>query len=485
MSTAGLVAGIDLATADVRALAVDARGRTRAAAHAPLPEPSTPRPGWCEQDATGWWPATAAVLRELTEELGSDRDEIVAVCVCATSGTVVALDAAGNPVAPALTYADQRAVSAATVAHDAGAERWASLGLRIQPSFGLPKWAWLLEDPRIAASTARLAHASDVVVGHLIGGAAPTDWSSALKSGYDPQRREWATEALAALGIGLHLLPAVSRPTEVAGGLSAEAERATGLPAGCDVRLGMTDACASQLAAGASAPGRFVSVLGSTLVLKGASLDLVTDPTGAVYSHRHPDGWWLPGGASSTGAQALPARFPGRRLSELDERAAHHGPARGVVYPLLGRGERFPFAAPDAEGFFLGDLGDEVERYRATLEGVAFVERLGYERLAALGAVVEAPIVTSGGGSASPIWTAIRASVLGVPVVAKPTASTALGACILAAAGTLHPDLPTAMQAMAASGERVEPDEASREALEGSYRRFVSEVSARGWWSSG
>ena len=100
---------------------------------------------------------------------------------------------------------------------------------------------------------------------------------------------------MAALAIPVDLLPEVRRPTEVVGLVSEEAAAASGLPAGCQVRLGTTDACAAQLAAGAGAPGRFVSVLGSTLVLKGASRELVVDPEGAVYSHRHPDGWWLAG----------------------------------------------------------------------------------------------------------------------------------------------------------------------------------------------
>ena len=70
------------------------------------------------------------------------------------------------------------------------------------------------------------------------------------------------------------------------------------------------------------------------------------------------------------------------------------------------RGERFPFAAPDAEGFTLGSATGEVDRYRALLEGVAFVERLGYERLAGLGAPADPPIAVSGGGSGSPVWNA-------------------------------------------------------------------------------
>ncbi|MEA2842470.1 MAG: family of carbohydrate kinase, N-terminal domain, partial [Actinomycetota bacterium] len=49
-------------------------------------------------------------------ELGDARRSVVAVTVCATSGTVVALDGEGRPLAPALMYSDQRAVAEAEVA---------------------------------------------------------------------------------------------------------------------------------------------------------------------------------------------------------------------------------------------------------------------------------------------------------------------------------------------------------------------------------
>jgi hypothetical protein len=47
------------------------------------------------------------------------------------------------------------------------------------------------------------------------------------------------------------------------------------------------------------------------MVLKGTSDQLVRDPNGVVYSHRSPDGHWLPGGASSSGAGALARALPG------------------------------------------------------------------------------------------------------------------------------------------------------------------------------
>lgn len=477
-----LVVGIDLATAAVRAVAADAAGLVHARAERLIAEPVSPRPGWSEQDAGSWWPAVAAALADLTGRLGDRSRRVVAVSVSATSATIVALDAAGRPLGAALTYADQRAVSEAAAAQAAAPGTWAALGLTVAPSFGLPKWAWLLRNPaRSAEPAARLGHASDAVVAALTGTLPPTDTSHALKSGYDPAARRWVSEAMEPLGIPAGLLPEVLLPGSPAGRLTREASGATGLPYGCEVRLGMTDSCAAQLAAGTAEPGQFVSVLGSTLVLKGAAWEILTDPEGAVYSHLHPGGWWLPGGASSTGGKALAAGFPASDLSELDRRAAALGPAGCVIYPLPGRGERFPFAAPGAEGFVLGEPAGEVDRYRAVLEGVAFVERLGYERLGELGAQPSGPIVSAGGGSSSAVWNTIRATMLGAEIEARPGASTALGACILAAAGTLHPDLATSTRAMSATGTRVRPAPGEQQAMDAGYHRFKEELAKRGW----
>src|SRR5688500_7141565 len=142
-----LVVGIDLATAAVRAVAADWAGQVYARAERPLPQPVSPQPGWREQDPSSWWPAVAAALHDLTAQLGDRSRGVVALSVSATSGTVVALDAAGRPLGAALTYADQRAVSEAAAAQAAAPKTWAALGLTVAPSFGLPKWAWLLRDP--------------------------------------------------------------------------------------------------------------------------------------------------------------------------------------------------------------------------------------------------------------------------------------------------------------------------------------------------
>ena len=87
----------------------------------------------------------------------------------------------------------------------------------------------------------------------------------------------------------------------------------------------MTDSCAAQISAGALEEGSWNSVIGTTLALKGVTPKLLRDPGGVVYCHRHPDGGWLPGGASSTGAGIIPEMFPDADLDDLNEGAARRG----------------------------------------------------------------------------------------------------------------------------------------------------------------
>lgn len=500
-----VVAGVDVATAHVRVLCADARGRVCAEGKAKLPEPERDGLGRSEQDARQWWPATARALRQATAELPGRGREVVALAVSATSGTLALAGPDGVPLGPALMYDDGRAAELNSRAQQAGTERWAALGLRVGPTAALGRVAWWaalagaaggdvdardrqlfeavsgrLGTARSGGHGLRVLHTPDLLGRALTGGPVAADWSHALKTGYDPRLREWPHEVLDSLGIPAEWLPPVRPPGTGNGVVSAAAAAETGLPEGCTVRLGMTDGCAGQLATGAVQPGQFVGVLGTTYVLKGVTRELVTDPQGAIYSHRHPDGWWLPGGASSTGGEALGA-VHGDRLRRLDAEAAARGPAGCVSYPLRRSGERFPFVSADARGFTLGSPADEAEGHRAALEGVAFLERLAVERVRALGVPLAAPLYAAGGGSRSELWTRIRATALDMPLRVVDRAETAFGAALLAAAGTLHPSLADAASAMAGTGRLVEPVDAEREQLAESYGRFLQEVRFRGW----
>jgi sugar (pentulose or hexulose) kinase len=468
--------GIDIPTAGVRAVAMDVPARVVVASAArELPAPTRDGHGRSEADATQWWPAVAAALAEVTARLPQRGAEVKAVAVAATSGTVVAVDDAGRPVSPALMYDDRRGAPYNTKAAELGAQRWSGLGLAPSATAALGRIVWLRDNTPDAAA---IRHTPELIGAHLTGRAVATDSSHALKSGYDALTGQWPDEVFDAFGVPPDWLPEVVAPTSILGEVGRDAADATGLPVGCLVIAGMTDGCVGQLASGACEPGQFVGILGTTYVLKGVSSRLVADPSGAMYSHRHPQGWWLPGGASNTGGEAL-ADSGG--LAELDAAAAELGPARTVSYPLRRQGERFPFVSTEARGFSTQEPGSQAEAHRARLEGVAFIERLALDHVRTLGLEVTAPLFTAGGGSRSPLWNQIRATVTGLPLQVSDSAETGYGVALLAAAALLPGGLSEACRDLPGSPEMVEPNSAEQEAMNHSYHRFRTEFHNRGW----
>ena len=479
-----IVLGVDVGTQGARALALDATGAVVAEARVAFAAPFAAGlpAGWREQDPRDWWAAVAGCLRQITTALGARVAEISGLAISATSGTVCALDADGEPLLPAIMYDDARGQPYVAETARALADLEAALGYRVNASFGLPKLVWLArERPAIMARARFLAHAGDALVGRLTGAYGVTDETQALKSGYDLLQRRWPDAIERALGVPLEKLPRVVRAGEVIGRVTAAAAAATGLPRGAHVFAGVTDGCAGQFAAGAAAPGEWVSVLGTTLVLKGVTEAPISDPAGRIYSHRHPDGYWLPGGASNVGGAALAHHFARRDLAALDRMAADVAPSGLLIYPLVGRGERFPFVRPDATAFVIGDASDEARLYAGYLEGVAYTERLAYDVVASLGAPESGSVATSGGGTRSLVWLQIRADILARELTITEYPEPAYGAALIAAAASQGARLSEVTRALIRIRQRVTPQPERARRYDEGYQRFLAACRERGW----
>ncbi|MGW2056143.1 FGGY-family carbohydrate kinase [Streptomyces sp. NPDC001840] len=448
--------GIDLGTQSVRALAVTDDGHVLGRGSAPL---TGHRDGHRhEQLPSDWWKGVGAAVRRTLRTLSAAR--VRGVAVCSTSGTVLLTDSRGTPLTPALMYDDGRAGEEARDAQEAGEEAWRSLGHRIQPTWALAKVLWLVRPERGGAGVdrggpgdggasgwgasgsgasgfkgARVCHQADFITTRLVGRPVATDSSHALKTGYDLRSRTWPTAVHDRLGLSGLDFPAVVLPGTPLGTVCAEAAAVTGLAEGTPVIAGMTDGCAAQLGSGAWGVGQWNTVLGTTLVLKGVTDTPLHDPAGVLYNHLSPDGHWLPGGASSVGAGALTQAFPGADLAQLDRLAAAYEPASVVAYPLVSRGERFPFLAADAEPFVLGRPADDADHHAALLQGVALVERLCLAYIRFLGAPAHSPIAFTGGATSSPYWNQLRADILGLTATIPEHTDSALGMAVLAAHG--------------------------------------------------
>jgi len=383
----------------------------------------------------------------------------------------VLVDDEGKALRPALMYNDQRAAEQAARINDVASLFTAKLGYRFSASFGLPKILWLAEHEPKRLEAARICHPADFLVGRLTGRYDVSDTSNVLKTGYDLVDGRWPAFVGRDLGLPLGKLPGVLRPGEPIGHVTTAVAEAAGISPTALVCAGATDGTAAFLASGACHVGQWCSTIGTTLVLRGVSRELVRDPLGRIYCHAHPEGHWLPGAASSVGGECLAVHFKGQDLAKLDAKVADCLPNDLIIYPLARRGERFPFVDPDAEGFVKGRGRSKSRLYAAHLEAVGFVERWGLELVAELGASVEGPLFASGGAVASDIWLQLRADILDRPLRVAADAHSAKGAALLAASSALG-SLTAAVEAMVRFERTIAPRPGLRAYLDDKYTRF-------------
>jgi xylulokinase len=445
--------GIDLGTSGIRAVALTERGELRAVASHTWAKPQT--------EPQQWLASLKQMLRQVKLQL--KQEQIVALSVCGTSGTILPVNAKGHPLDVAWLYDDPR-----------GKAQAQQLG--VSSSWGLGRWLWWAQNaPRLYAES-YLAHPNDFLLHQL--GAEPhiTDHTSALKSGFDLDSYSWPTDWLTSHQLTVEKFPKVVPPGTPVGYVSARGE----LGENVLLSAGLTDGCAGQLATGAIAPGQISTSLGTTLIFKAVSQEKIQTADGSVYSHLHPDRTsWLPGAASSCGGGALNHFFPQADLAVLDQDSASLFPTGLLSYPLWQKGERYPVQNAQFAGFLPEERGEPLKLYAALLEGVGFVERLGIERLQQLGLTFDGPVHTIGGGCRSPLWLAIRANILNRALVVAKYAQPAVGAAMVAAAGVWQCPVEEAVQKLFQKGETILPDPEKAKRYEGFYQEFLHELEIR------
>lgn len=466
--------GIDIGTQSTRVMAVTETGDIVASASRPL---TSHRDGpRHEQQPDDWWRGVAESLRSVLSELSS-YCPVRGVCVDATSGTILLVDKEGRAVTPGLMYDDARAEVEAVEVNQKGAALWEQLSYRVQASWALPKLLWLLRHGAVP-HTHRLMHQNDWINFRLAGQPLPTDSSHALKTGYDLLQSHWPAEIFDSLGIPASILPEVVVPGTRIGNVGRACATETGLPIGTPIYAGMTDGCAAQIASGTVGIGDWNTVIGTTLVVKGVTRSLLHHPLRAVYSHRSMDGLWLPGGASSTGASAIAAAFASDDLAKLNSYTEHAEPTPLVIYPLATHGERFPFAAPEAEGFTIGVAHSTEEHYHAVLQGIALWERLSFDALRAMGAPMGVRFTISGGATRSHALNQMRADAMQRTLTIPAVTEGAFGMAVLASAA--ESSMSDAVSRMIKPGVLINPKRPFSDYAP-QYHVLLSELHRRGW----
>jgi xylulokinase len=473
MSGGDLVVGVDVGSQGTCLSAFTPDGERVGTTHQPYPV-SYPRPGWAEQDPRAWLDA----MRVGFAALGVDLARVAAISFASQLDGLVAVDAAGDPVAPAIIWMDRRADALCDEAGMSPEAWYEKSGCNLDGSHVAAKVAWHQRNGEPAdryllpgAYLLRVAAGVDVV------DAANASSTMAL----DPRTLTWDEDLLAAFDIDPARLPKVVGSDDVVGEVTSDFAERTGLLPGTVVVAGCGDEMGATLGAGVVEPGVVCDVLGTAEPVCAVTAEPMLDPTRVTECHPHaaPRRWLLenPGWASGASYRWFRDELGGSDYDELNELAATVPPGSdGVVFvPWMG-GAMAPAWDADARGGWYGltPAHHRAHLCRSLLEGSAYALRDVIDAIRGAGLDVER-IVCVAGGARSALVRQMRADVTGVPVGwSEDVETTARGAAMLASVGAgFHDDVASAASAMSRpAADTHEPKDAAREQLEDGYRRY-------------
>jgi gluconokinase len=433
--------GLDLGTTSCKAVVFDPAGRAVAAASEGYPL-RIPHPGWAEQDASA---IRAAVVRAIRAATAASSVPPSGICFSGAMHSCFPVAADGTPIAPAMTWADNRAapLERAVRAEVDVPGLYARTGCPVRSTYNPVRLRWWVEEASGLAGRAALFVGLKDWVLHELTGAWATDVGIASTTGLlDIASRTWDPEALRAARVTAGRLPPLVASTAVIGGLTRDAAAATGLPQGLSVVAGGSDGAMANLGTGIGTPGQAVVTVGTSGAVRQLADRPWIDPAERTWCYVIDEGHWLIGGAVNNGGLALEwtraALYP-----DLEPEAGFHqlladagaiaAGADGVFFLPYLAGERSPSWTPNDRAMAYGlRLGHgRAHLVRAGMEGVAHCLADVWNVLPAPAATGE-PTRLTGGITRSPLWAQILADVIGEPLMAVEAAdASATGAALL------------------------------------------------------
>ena len=449
-----LVMALDVGTSSARARAFDAAGRALRGAEGHVAyEPATTVDGGVELDPRALVAAAAEALDRCVAGAGTRAGRIAAVGVSVFWHSLLALDRAGRPLTPVITWADTRSAPDALALRRAHDERalHARTGAPLHSAFFPAKLRWLARTrPEVMAR----AHTWCGFGEHLLAvltGTLRASLSMASGTGLlDQARGDWDAGALEVAGVAATTLPPIDdAPLSGLRGRWAARwptlARVPWLPA-------RGDGACSNVGSDCWGPARVALNVGTSaalrVVLPAATASRTVTPWG-LWRYRLDAGRALVGGATSEGGNvtawcrrtlALPAGDAALERAIAAVAPDGHGL---TALPFLA-GERSPGWRPEARaavtGLTLGTGAPEIAR--ALLESVAFRLAEIYDRLRPLAAADHVVVGSGGALGHSRTWAQIITDTLGVPIALGSDAEASVrGAALLAleALGTQPP----------------------------------------------
>ena len=403
-----MILAYDIGTTFLKAALVSIDGKMISRAQVPVRMVETTESGRYECDPNTWLTGMAVA----TAQLGvREHGRIRAVVVSANGPTLVAVDAAGNPLDFAMSWMDRRAGEEADLISE-------HTDAPLDASFYLPKALWIMRHkPEIYARTRYFLPCAEYMSFFLTGNAVRIIPTHLFKEFF------WNEGAVARIRLDPDKLPPFVDVGEHVGSVRAEAEEMLGIPAGLPVIAGGPDFIMSILGSGATETGRLCDRAGTSEGINLCWSAPVHDKRLLCFPHIARGHFNVSAMVTSSGlALDWAARTLGPEgggVDSLVKEAALAAPGSGhlLFLPFLVP-ERFPIWNPDIRGAFLGLTLEHGRRemMRAVVESTGLAVRMAMAAMAENGCHIS-DIRVTGGLARLPLWCQTRADIAGVRVL--------------------------------------------------------------------
>ena len=491
--------GIDTGTNSSKGVLIDAQG-TVLGLHTTSHAMENPRPNYYEHDAVrDWWGDFCTISRALIEKTGVDPKDIRAVGLSALGADCLPVDENCRPLRKAILYGiDARAVKEMEQLTELYGEEQirAWYGRPLCSSDVMPKILWIKNnEPEIYAKTHKFLTGSSFLAAKLTGNYVVDRFLglASFNPLYDPKTWKPVPELCAPV-CRPDQLAEIREAADLAGTVTAEAARETGLAEGTPVITGTDDSGAEAISCGVVEPGKMMLQLGSSVYMILGTETLVDD------ERLWREEFIVPGLCDiSTGTNAagsLTKWFRDVLFPDAVSLEKEGGPdayetmlkgvgeippgSDGLITLPYFAGERTPVNDPDARGVLFGlTLGHtRAHLYRSALESVGFSIMQQIRLMESHPEVKLDRIIAVGGGTLNPVWMQIITDILGRSVATpEQTVGACYGDAMMAALGIRwegfesYADLTKLIR----TGKVYEPDPAAHEKYK-AYQRIYDEL---------
>lgn len=444
---------IDAGTQSVRAVLIDLLGNIVQIERTEIEPYFSTEPGFAEQDPEYLWRELCATTKRLMSSIDIPIASIKGMSITTQRGTLINLDADGNPLRPAILWLDQR---------KARADKWpkgiVKAGLKLVNMHESLVHAirdgeanWIQQNqPEIWAKTHKFVYLSGFFIHRLSGKYIESIGSNVGYKPFNYKKQQWCKPGelnTKLFPIEREKLVDLVKPSDLIGHITAQASSQTGLPEGLPIIASAADKACEVLGSGCISPDIACLSYGTTATIETVNSKYVEvipffpPYPSAVPNHYNTEimiyrGYWMINWFKREFGhkEVEMAKKLNKSAEELfDEMISHIPPgSMGLtLQPYWSPGVKIPGVEAKGAVIGFGDVHTKAHLYRSIIEGLTYALKEGAIRTQRRNGVKIQKLRVSGGGSQSKNALQMTADIFNLPVEKPHTFETsALGAAI-------------------------------------------------------